>query len=49
MKVDHKLGYICKVKVHVSKHLHDKFCDLPPLLEKIVIDESMLSAFQRKM
>ena len=35
--------------MRVPKHLHDKLSDLPLLPEKIIIDESLLSAFQREM
>ena len=49
MEVDRKIGYIYEVSMRVPEHSHDKLSDLPLLPKKIIIDKSLLSAFQREM
>ena len=47
LKADSNIGYAYEVSIHIPKELHAMPSDLPPLPEKITIDESMLSDFQR--
>ena len=46
---DGEIGHIFEVDLVIPDHLHDKFNDYPLAPEKLIIDDSMWSPFQKDL